>query len=198
MTGRRLGAALMAVGALAVVVGIGGLIGSSSSAEPEALPVTTTVVATAASGASSPTSPSTSPASTPGTAGTVPETTVPGTTVPESTTTSQFTTTTLPVDARIEAFVSEYVGWIAAGDADSLVATLHPDVIEMFSEDLCRSFVEREILAVGDYHLTGPITSEGDGRYAAPVTFTFQGQTFDSTAGWKLLDGDVRWLATCR
>jgi len=182
MSSRQVGIAFMAVGTLAVVVGTAGMLRSPTTGSSEAVPATTTA----------PTADRTTPAP-PTTAGSTTVTSGPSATVPATT-----APTTIPIEARVDEFVGDFVGWIAAGDTASLVAALHPDVIERFGADLCRSFVEREVLAIVDYHLTGPVTSEGDDRYAAPVTFTFQGQSFDSTAGWKLQDGDVRWLTTCR
>lgn len=80
-----------------------------------------------------------------------------------------------------------------------------------FGDDLCRDWIEREILALSEYMLTGAATIPeprtlrvGDtevpvGAYIeAPVSFVFQGQSFDSTATFVLRDGRLFWIGTCR
>lgn len=173
-------------GALAVIA----LIAMLRPGEPE------TVAAPSAS-----TAPSTSP-TTSATTTEVPST---SSTTEPPTTTAPTTSTTIPVDA-IATFVTEFAALIDAGDADVLFDRLHPAVLEAQDADLCRAFIEREILELRDYRLTGDITgpvattfgSMTVEMYTAPVAFTFQGTAFDGSASFALLDGEVRWFATCR
>ena len=48
--------------------------------------------------------------------------------------------------SAVEAFVPEFADAIDRGDIDFLYETLHPVVTELFDEELCRSYVEAEIL----------------------------------------------------
>jgi uncharacterized metal-binding protein YceD (DUF177 family) len=111
----------------------------------------------------------------------------------------------------VEDFVAAYAAATEQGDADFLFDRLLPDLRDAFGAELCRSWVEREILAVSDYQLTGAITgpsartlSVGDtvipveSYYEAPVSFTFQGQSFDTMANWVVEDGTVYWIGECR
>ncbi|MEX2278885.1 MAG: hypothetical protein WEA76_02220 [Acidimicrobiia bacterium] len=112
----------------------------------------------------------------------------------------------LDATVLIEEFVADFVGWISAGDAGTLTTRLHSSVIEQYGEDLCRSFVEREILELVDYRLDGPVSGPNSVPHGsatvvvfdAPVAFTFQGEQFTGTAGFAFSDGDVYWFATCR
>ncbi len=124
-----------------------------------------------------------------------------------TTTTSEATTTTTPdVTAEIEAFVEEFVAAIERQDVDSLMANLHPAVIELFDEDVCRTFIEDEILLLGDYRLTGEIDGPNSqtigsftvDMFTGPVAFTFQGQDFESDASFAIEETGVTWFAECR
>lgn len=116
------------------------------------------------------------------------------------------TTTTLDAAAEIEAFVEEFSAAIERRDIDFLLGTLHPAVIELFSEELCRTFIEDEILLLGDYRLTGEIdgpTRQTIGSftinmYAGPVAFTFQGQDFEGDAAFAIEENGVTWFSECR
>ena len=124
-----------------------------------------------------------------------------------TTTTSEVTTTTtLDAAAGIEAFVEEFAATIEREDVDSLLATLHPAVLETFDEEICRTFIENEILLLGDYRLTGE--PDGPNRqtigsftvdmYTGPVAFTFQGQDFESDASFAIEQTGVTWFTECR
>jgi hypothetical protein len=193
MRRRRTGVALMAAGGVLAIVGLIGMLGSGD-ASTEAGPASSTP----------PTAATTTTASTT----TVTATTMPTVTIIESTTTASTTTTALqpdPVEV-IQTFVPEFAGMIAADDVEGLFDTLHPAALETQDADLCRAFIEREIVALGDYRLTGDVTgpvattfgSTTVDLYTAPVSFTYQGQSFDSTATFALVDGQVRWFTTCR
>ena len=84
-------------------------------------------------------------------------------------------------------------------------------VLGTYDADLCRSYIEREMLTLGDYKLTGPVegpisrtyaTNDGnvtvDQAYDAPVSFTFQGQSFNATGGFAIEGGQVYWFTQCR
>ncbi len=186
---RRLGQGLTALGVVIVLVGLAGMLLTDDGGTPTAAPTTST----------SPT-PTTSPAST-----TVAETTV-------TTTSSTSTTTTTAVQSEsVEDFMVLFGLAIAAGDVEFLLDRLHPAAVGGFGIDLCRSWIEAEILQLDDYRLTGPVegprdqsftTPSGTGTiqdaYSAPVSFIFQGQLFNAEGGFALIDTTMHWLGQCR
>ena len=100
---------------------------------------------------------------------------------------------------------------IGAGDIEFLLDRLHPAAVGGFGLDLCRNWIEAEILQLGDYQLTGPAegprdqsftTPAGTGTiadaYSAPVSFTFQGQLFDAEGDFALIGTEMYWLGQCR
>jgi cytoskeletal protein RodZ len=201
MSGRTLGTAMMALGAVVALVGV---IGWATSGGYDTEPVAAT---TTTSEAPSTTAPNTATTASAPTTQDATTTTVSATTSQATTTTApQTTTTTVSATDVIAAFVPAFAQAIADGDVDGLMATLHPAVIAAGGEELCRAFVEREILELMDYRLTGEVTgprsatfgSASVEMYEAPIAFTFQGAAFDDTAQFTLVDGEVRWFATCR
>ncbi|MFH1105320.1 MAG: hypothetical protein V1757_10340 [Actinomycetota bacterium] len=84
---------------------------------------------------------------------------------------------------------------------------LHPAVFSLYDETVCRSFVEREILPLTDYRLTGDVTGpttvtiggqQVSNYYTAPVSFVISGQAFHDQPGtFALVDGEVYWLTQC-
>ena len=129
-----------------------------------------------------------------------------------STTSTTTTTTTISSEDALAAFIQQFALDIANGDTEALMATLNPAVILGSGEQLCRDFVEREILALGDYQLIGDVNGPSsksvdtvagtitvDNIYEAQVSFVFGGQSFDSRADFvRDDDGQISWLATCR
>ena len=185
----------MVLGGIAVAVAIVGMVaGGDAPAEP---------VAASTSTSTSTITPETTASTT-----TTAATTAPTMTIPDGTTAASTTTTAVQPDPieKIEAFVPEFAGMIAAGDVQGLFDTLHPAVLDAQDADLCRTYIEREILALVDYRLTGAVTgpspttfgSTSVDVYTGPVAFTYQGQSFDSTATFALDNGEVRWFTTCR
>ena len=100
--------------------------------------------------------------------------------------------------------------------ADSVVQSGRLLIVEegqtfaAFGAEVCRSFVETEILALGDYELIGDITGPlsktldagGDSTtieniYEAEVRFTFQGTEFEVLGDFVAADA-VYWVAICR
>jgi hypothetical protein len=109
----------------------------------------------------------------------------------------------VPPQPLIQEFVAAYAAATESDDADFLYGTMHPRVIELGGEELCRAYVENEVVLIGGYELTGPVegpveVATGVTGYTAGVVFEFEGQTFTETAAFALVDGDVRWLTTCR
>ncbi len=193
MNRKTLGLVLMVVGGLAIVVALIGLLGGSDD-NVESVAASTTAPSTITTATSSTQAPTT----------TEPSTTKPTTTTTEPTTTTEAPAID-PADA-ITAFVTSFVAMIDAGDAQGLFESLHPSVTANQDADLCQAFIEREILALVDYRLTGDITGPLATRYGefevdiytAPVAFTFQGAAFDGEATFAIEDGEVRWFTTCR
>jgi len=126
--------------------------------------------------------------------------------VPSTTTSTQATSTTLNPTTTIEAFVVEFAEAIDRGDTTLLISTLHPAVLAIHGETACLTFIEAEILLLGGYQLTGPLSGPSTQTFAdfsievfsGPVAFTFQGQAFEATASFAMDDGQVRWFAECR
>lgn len=185
------GLSLLVVGLVVAAVGIWGSITSGSAGEVVASDTTTTQDSTASTTS---TTTATTPTTTPSTSTTL---------TPSTTTTVATTTTTADPATLVEAFVVEFAAAIEAGDVESLFATLSPDVVDLFGADLCRDFIESEILLLEDYRISGDVTrieDTGSGpveQFEAPVTFTFQGSEFDANAMFAIDDG-VRWFGECR
>lgn len=142
----------------------------------------------------------------------LPSTTVTSTTISRAatTTTTSLATTTTVRPETVEEFVALFAAALDAGDRDFLMTRLHPAVVDGFSDEVCEAWVGREIMGLSDYRLTeepsGPIdknvTVAGQSVtihdvYTAPVSFTFQGQSFDSSADFSVVDGVVHWLGSC-
>ena len=184
MSKRQRGLALLALGGVLVLFGLVLLVTAGDGATTADTPTRTT---------------STSRAET------SPTTLAPTTT---STTIAEVTTTSRAFDAQaeIESFLLDHAAAITSPNVDFLMATLHPAVIKVHGAELCRSFVEREILALVDYRLTGEVTGPESQTvagstfdvYSAPVAFTFSGQDFEASAGFAVENGEVRWMAECR
>jgi len=200
---RRVGTILVGIGSMLLIsAGTGSLV--TGSDEPvdtvsAAGTVTTTSLASATTQAPATTVSTTEP----------PTTTT--TTAPTTTTTEPPTTTTAiaPVDA-IEAFITEFATAIAARDVDWLYEHLHPAMSLGYGEDVCRDFINEDILALTEYTLIGSIdgpvsktlsTGVADvtisGIYSAETSFIFQGTRFDAKADF-VLDNSATWLAVCR
>jgi len=193
MNRRAIGLTMMGVGVAMIVAGVLTLGGEDP--EPVASPATTTTTAAPETTTTTTTEAPTTPTTT---------------TSPPATTTTTTTTTTVPPPS-VEDFIAEYATATESGDADFLFDRLLPQLRDTFGGDLCRAWVEREILAISDYQLTGEVTGPTsrtltvaeteiptDDYYEGPVAFTFQGEPFDTTAQWVIQDGRVYWIGVCR
>lgn len=182
MNERVMGTALMIVGALLVVAGVGGWV---MSAGGEA---TTTVATT-----------TTAPRPT---TTTLPMTT---STLQATTTAAPTTTTTIDATGEIEEFVKAFADAIAGEDVEFLFETLHPAVISLFDEPACRTFISEDIVQLAEYRLIGEVdgpTLQSIGgmtveMFRAPVAFTFQGEDFTSEATFSIDGSEVRWFTQC-
>ncbi len=185
MTMRRFGALMMIAGGLFVLVGVFGYLRSDPS---ETAAVATTTPAPPIVTSAPATTVTTAPATT-------------TTTLAPATTT---TTVVLEEAETLEEFVLLFSAALDAGDVEFVWRRLHPDVVEVGGEALCRSWVENEIMGLSEYTLfevtAGPATVSGiDGVYSAAVSFVFQGERFDDAVGqFALVDGTFRWLGVCR
>lgn len=194
-----LGPGLMAAGVLLVVVALVGLFSSSGAS---------TGVATASTIAP-PTSSSPAPTSTtePVLATTATSTTAATTTTAPATTT---TTTTTPAETP-EDFAAAFAAALASGDVEFVWSRLHPAVREGWGEELCRAWVEREIMQLSAYTLVsvtgGPVAIRFDtpaGRvtvsdvYDAVVRFQFQGEALSAEVDYALVGRQMHWLGQCR
>ncbi|RLE15974.1 MAG: hypothetical protein DRJ28_02675 [Actinobacteria bacterium] len=192
--------------ALLVSAGVGSVISDTDeqtvSAGAAASDVTTTLPSDTTSTQAEPTT--TEPTETTTTVATTTSQPTTTTTIPPT------TTTTLAPDAAIAAFVGEFAAAIAAEDTDWLLDHLHSAMILGYGEDVCRNFINVEILELTQYTLTGSVvgpvsktltTGIGDvtvsGIYSAETSFVFQGSQFDAKADFVLGD-PITWLAICR
>ncbi len=224
----RVGRLVMAAGVLLVVVGVLGMVLGSGSGEDVdiAAGTTTSVITTSTDPPTDDTSetpasvPPTTTAATTSTTSTTTSTTSTTTSTTSTTTSTTSTTTstsvapttTLSIESAVSAFVQQFSLDIANRDTDALLATLNSAVVLGSGEQLCRDFVEREILALGEYQLVGEITGPVskvietvagtvtiDNIYETGVSFTFSGESFDSRADFVVdSDGRVSWLGVCR
>lgn len=191
MSRKALGASLMGLGALLIIAAVAVAVGSGGG-DPEAVDTTST----------------TAPASTT----TLGErtTTSQATTTSAPTTTLATTTTTADATSLVEGFIVDLGDAISSGDTDAVFSSLHPDIVEGFGSDVCRNWVETQIMALVDYrsagNASGPTpgslqTPNGvivfDERFSVPISFTFNGQDLETTADFVILDGEVYFTGTC-
>ncbi len=183
MSRKSIGLLLMGGGAALILIGVLMLAGPTEPA-----PTTTTAIA--------------APTTT---------TTAATTTSTTTTTTAPTTTTTLPPET-VEAFVATYRAALDADDVEFLFTRLHPQIIEIHSAELCRAWVEREVVNLDNYQIAGDVTGPADEMFTAPdgtqfaiadkfsttISFTFEGQATESPAEFALVDGVMYWLGTCR
>jgi hypothetical protein len=140
-------------------------------------------------------------------------TTAPPTATTNTTTTSAPTTTTtiVPGAGAIEGFVADYRVALDNDDVVFLFDWLHPGVKDGYGTDLCRDWVAREIAALESYELTGPLigpssatiatdsgTFEVEDLYSGPISFVYQGASFENQAQFAVQDGSIYWLGICR
>jgi len=184
---RRNGAVAVVAGVLLSGLGLIDLMGPSApTADIEATNLTTPTVAAA---------PTTSAATT---------------TTPTTTTAAPTTTLVLGASA-IEGFVEDYRAALDDDDVAFLFEWLHPEVKDGYGLDLCREWVAREIAALESYELTGPLigpssatistetgTFEVDHLYSGPISFVYQGASFQGQAQFAIREGSIYWLGICR
>ncbi|MCB1245697.1 MAG: hypothetical protein KDB69_00350 [Acidimicrobiia bacterium] len=193
---RWIGPVVMGVGAVVLVVGVIGL-GGSDSTEAANTTTSTSAVATDSTTTTGAASTSTTAAET--------------TSTSTSTTTTSSTTTTTEAPETVEEFVKAFAAALEAGDREFVSERLHPVVSDAWGDDLCQAWIDREIVELRDYTLvavtSGPadasVTTPGGqvsvaDMYEADVTFTFQGQSFDSVGTFAPIDGMMYWLGQCR
>ena len=114
-------------------------------------------------------------------------------------------------DESVEGFIQTFSQALDDGDGEFVFARLHPVVIEGWGEDLCSTWVDREIMALSAYTflalVDGPLARVVDtpnGRmtvpdyYTATVRFTFQGETSLADSGFALVGTEMHWLGQCR
>lgn len=155
-------------------------------------------------------------ASTSTTATSAPPATETTTTAIETTTTdSETTTTSDPVTtatagvfdeaAAVEAFVDEFAAAIEEGDSAFLFERLHPAVKATYEEEVCRAYIDDQLLLIGDYRRVGPVVGPFDSEfgefpitsYEARVAFEIDDEPMETTAVFSLTEGVVRWFAEC-
>ncbi len=111
----------------------------------------------------------------------------------------------------VAGFIEAFSSALASRDTAFVEARLHPDVKDAFGTELCRTWIEREIMALSDYQLIsidgGPVTKQltfpGGNRtvpdiYDVTVSFVFSGQTFTNPTDIALVGTQMYWLGECR
>lgn len=194
MSKRTLGLSLMAVGLALVVTAIVLGAADASGGEPQAAETTSTV------GSQRTTGPRTSTSLR----------TTSSTLRPTTSTSSPSTTSTTQPAETVEEFVGSFASALATEDRTFVLNRLHPDVLAAYPAGTCETWVDDEVMALSDYRLTGDPSGPLDKNvtiagqqvtipdvYSAPVSFTFRGQDFDSSADFSLIDGVVYWLGIC-
>jgi hypothetical protein len=135
----------------------------------------------------------------------------PTTTTTATTTTSPSTTTTTTPPETLEEFVVAYRAALDSDDVAFLVSRLHPKIVEIHGDELCRAWVEREVVNLDDYQIIGEVSGPADEMFTAPdgsqfaiadkfsttASFTFQGTPGESPADFALVEGVMHWLGTC-
>lgn len=187
----------MGAGAILLVAAVLIWVAGSEPSEPEASPDTTLEEATTTS--TTPTEVTTSTSET-------------TTTSTKATTTAQPPTTTTTIDTAslIEAFIGDLGEAITNGDSAFVFSRLHPEIVDGFGQDVCRSWVETQIMALVDYRMAGEVSGPTTGaldtpggrivideRYSVPIAFRFGGQDQQTTADYVIIDGTVYFTGTC-
>lgn len=193
MNRRVVGVAVMALGVVLVVAAVAIAMSRVSDSEPAATPTTSSA------GSDSTLRPSPTTTSVPVT-----------TSSPATTTSSSLPTTTTLQPETVAEFVDAFAAALVNRDANFVMSRLHPDVVEAYPEGTCQAWVADQIMGLSDYRMTGGVSGPTDktvtiaGRqvtftdvYSAPVSFTFGGQDFQSSADFILLEGLVYWLGVC-
>lgn len=194
---------MVSAGVALVVVGALGYLTSSAQVEAGAAPAAEQLPTPGA------TSVEATMSTTPETSST---TNAPSTTIGATTSAPPTSVVEPGLDARaVDEFVEAYTAAIGSRDETFLAERLHPTVVDGYGIELCRSWIEREILEFSNYQLTA--AAEGprdisfampDGRvvipdtFTAPVTFVFGGQSFDAEASFAAIEGELYWLGQCR
>jgi hypothetical protein len=205
----RTGIVLMGIGLLLTVAGVVWLATGDFGSDAAAAPVTTTAAATTAAPTAAAT---TTTAGAPATTTTIASTTTTAptmTTAAPGTTTGAPTTTTASSAETLDEFIAEYQAALADDDSGFLFDRLHPVVLALFDADTCRAYIDREIVTIASYTMTGTPTTRAaafdtpDGPVnvdliEAPIHFEFQGQGVDTTGQFALVDGQIRWFTQCR
>lgn len=199
----RAGIVLMVVGLVVVLIGGVGFAATSGDSDEVAAGESTTTASS--------TSTTLAPTTT-----TVPDTTTSSsstTSMPAETTTSSSTTSSsLPAEPEtVEEFVEDFAAALEDGDREFVLERLHPVVIDGWGAELCESWVDSEIMMLSNYTLlavdTGPITQQVDtpagpaeveNYFGTTVSYTFQGQDFESGGSFALVDDTMFWLGQCR
>lgn len=199
---RRFGPMLVGTGLIIFVIGMMGVLEDEDG--PSAAPTTIAGPPESSTPAVSVTS-----IATPTTSSSVPSTTT--TSHPASTTTSSTSTSTTVPNDTVESFVEAFSIALDQGDRAFVFGRLHPVVIDSWGEELCSAWVDREIMALGEYSLEGPPDGPSDHSvstpagtvtvpdyYTAPVSFTFEGQPFEAEGTFATIGPEMYWLGQCR
>jgi hypothetical protein len=194
-TKQLVGVALVAVGLLALVAGVVGVLMVDPGEDAEPAPTGVTAAAPTGPTSAAPTGPTSA-----------------GPTGPTAATAPTGPTATGP--AREPQTPEEFFGTLAAafaeGDGRFLFMRLHPATVERYGAAQCRGLFATfefpeysiEVLSVGDVgpfdYETDGLSRRIDGATSVRIRFTEDGTTFIETDSHIVLDaGRYRWLTDC-
>jgi hypothetical protein len=201
----RGGIVLMVIGLVVVLIGGVGWALSGDDTTQDAAATTSTIVETTTS------TPSTTASAADTTSTSATSSTTTSTSTTESTSSTSSTSTSPDDPETVEEFVEEFSEALEDGDREFVLERLHPVVIDGWGAELCETWVDTEIMALSDYTLVsvneGPVTrtvntpagaQQVENFFDASVTFTFEGQDFEASGSFALVDSDMYWLGQCR
>jgi hypothetical protein len=115
-----------------------------------------------------------------------------------------------PMPEPIASFLARYAAAVQAGDAETLLALLHPVVIERYGVDQCRAELTASnadpTFAISATAVTGPgtwlytadgTTSEVRDAYTVTAMVTAIGVTDQRFLHFGWVDGGLRWFTDC-
>ncbi len=114
------------------------------------------------------------------------------------------TTSGRPIPS-IDAFIVSFRVAIDTHDTAFLLDHLHRAVLEVYGEEACRGFVERDILSLENYRQTGPavgpvlraLGQSAVQTYEVPVAFSIGDQEYDDVALFGLEGDSMAWFGQC-
>jgi cytoskeletal protein RodZ len=183
----------MVAGAVAVVVGLLGLVTTRGAnvSDANAAASTTTSAASASATGSGPAASTTDPTATP------------------PVTTSSTPSTSTPTDETVEEFLALYLEASSTGDTAFLVARLNQSTLDRYGADQCTAYLDanagtvgaltlRRVVGTSDWdYVTDGRTETVPDATAIEVQRVVDGRTGTQEIHWKLVDHRYTWFSDC-